>query len=93
KLNTDCGKNVMIFKMGKLILELLGKALIGVLKIVAIMYIIVYICIYVGNTYGNIYGLILFIVVSTIIVVISNKVKKKNAEDFLRNSDDYTKRK
>ena len=77
--------------MGKLILELLGKTFIGILKIAAIMYIIMYACYYLGNLYGYIYGVILFLVISTIIVIISNKVKKKNAKDFLGNSKDYTK--
>jgi hypothetical protein len=79
--------------MKKLILELLWKMLIGGLKIAVLMFATLYLCNYIGKLYGESYGFILFLIISTIIIVISNRVKKKNAKEFLGNSEDYTKSK
>jgi len=79
--------------MKKLILELLWKMLIGGLKIAVLMFAILYLCNYIEKLYGESYGFILFLIISTIIIVISNRVKKKNAKEFLGNSEDYTKSK
>ena len=79
--------------MGKLILKLLGKFLIGMLKIVVIFYIICKVYTYVSNLYGNFYGFMFYLIILVIIVVVANRIKQKRHKVFLENPENYMKHK